>query len=111
MLLFKADKDGIVFHTGSFKALHKQLQSNPNVEFCFNDFNINIQIRIKGLAKLDTDQTLIEEIINHPSREFLKQWIETEGPGILAVYRITDLQYTTWTMDTNFNPTHFAKLK
>ena len=33
MLLFKADnRQGIIFHTGTFKDLYRQLQANPSVE-------------------------------------------------------------------------------
>ena len=36
MMLFKADKDGIIFHTASTKDVYKQLQKNPKAELCFN---------------------------------------------------------------------------
>lgn len=29
ILMYKADENGIVFHTGEFKALYKQLLNNP----------------------------------------------------------------------------------
>ena len=34
MMLFKADKDGIIFHTASTKDVYKQLQKNPKAELC-----------------------------------------------------------------------------
>lgn len=36
MLMYRADENGILFHTGNFKDLYKNLQNNPNVELCFN---------------------------------------------------------------------------
>ena len=32
MMLFKADENGIVFHTASTKDVYKQLQKNPKAE-------------------------------------------------------------------------------
>lgn len=36
MLLFKADERGVIFHTGKFKDVFRQIQANPNVEICFS---------------------------------------------------------------------------
>ena len=35
ILLYRADENGLVFHTGNTKDLHRQLTRNPKVEFCF----------------------------------------------------------------------------
>ncbi len=110
VFLFKADEKSIIFHTGSMKSLHKQLQKNPEVELCFNDMKKNIQVRIQGKASKSNNPELIQEIINHPTREFLKPWIEAEGTDILAVYCIENLKAAVWRMETNLNPTRFEAL-
>ena len=86
LLLFKADERGIIFHTGTFKDLHQQLQANPSVEMCFFSQKTGEQIRISGDLVEEKDKGIKEEIYNHPSRAFLRAW----GAGIeekLAVYR------------------------
>lgn len=37
MLPYRIDEKGILFHTGKFKDVHKQLTKNPKVECCFFD--------------------------------------------------------------------------
>ena len=36
MLMYRADEQGILFHTASFKDLYRQVQENPLVEVCFH---------------------------------------------------------------------------
>ena len=72
ILMFKACEDGIIFHTGTFKELYKQLMANPNAELCFQCKGI--QVRVSGKFELDESDELFEEIYNHPSRAFIKQW-------------------------------------
>jgi pyridoxamine 5'-phosphate oxidase len=106
MLLFKADERGVIFHTGTFKDLHRQLQTDPSVEMCFFSQKTGEQIRISGELILDKDSALLDEIYNHPSRSFLRAW----GAGIedkLAVYRLPAWKATIWTMDTNFEPKEY----
>ena len=63
VLLYSADENGIVFHTGKFKALHKQLQENPKAETCFATGKY--QVRVEGEFKLVDDIEFKKEIINH----------------------------------------------
>src|SRR4030065_1697266 len=72
LLLYKADENGIIFHTGKMKDLHKQLTKNPHVEMCFNNGNFEnlIQIRVSGTVELIEDLELKKEIVQ--KREFLK---------------------------------------
>ncbi|MEW6586544.1 MAG: pyridoxamine 5'-phosphate oxidase family protein, partial [Nitrospirota bacterium] len=65
LLLYRADENGILFHTGKNKDLHKQLSANPNVEMSFNNnkFEELTQIRISGSAELDEDMELKKEIV------------------------------------------------
>ncbi len=108
MLLYRADEDGIVFHTGTMKDVNKQLSVNPQVELCFNNYQTNIQIRVSGSVELVDDLDFKKEIVEH--RAFLKPWVEESGYGMLAVYRLKNGTATIWSMETNFAPKEFIKL-
>ena len=72
MFLFRADSNGIIFHTGAFKDLYSQVLACPNVELCFNEQNT--QVRVSGCLEIIDDNALKDEIVNHPSRAFLQGW-------------------------------------
>ncbi len=110
MLLYRADEDGIVFHTGTMKDLCRQLLADPAVELCFNDWQRNIQVRVRGKAVPVNDPRFREEIVNSPGREFLKPWVEKMGMDVLAVFRVVDCQAHTWNMETNFAAKEFIPL-
>lgn len=106
MLLYRADEEGIIFHTAVEKEVYRQICSNSKAELCFSCNGT--QIRISGeLEKLD-DPVLKDEIADHPTRGFLKAWKEK---GIfenfydaIAVFRLRHGVAVTWTMETNFAP-------
>ncbi|GBD98438.1 general stress protein 26 [bacterium BMS3Abin07] len=110
MLLYKADEDGIIFHTGKMKDLHRQLTENPHVEMCFNNSNFEnlIQVRVSGTVELIEDLELKKEIVQ--KREFLQRWVEQVGYEPLAVYRMRKCVATVWSMETNFAPKEFVEL-
>ena len=110
LLLYRADDNGIVFHTGKMKDLHRQLTANPLVEMSFNNgsFEDLIQIRVSGAVELVEDIELKKEIVQ--KREFLKPWVERDGYGLLAVYRMKKGVATIWTMTTNFAQKEFIEL-
>ncbi|GLI53541.1 pyridoxamine 5'-phosphate oxidase family protein [Thermodesulfovibrio yellowstonii] len=108
MLIYRADENGILLQTWSFKNVFKQLQQNPNVELCFNSSDGSIQIRVSGKAKLVENQSLKEEIVN--KRSFLKPWVEERGYGSLKVFIITNCIATVWTRETNFEPKKYIPL-
>lgn len=110
LLLYRADENGIIFHTGKMKDLHKQLTRNPNVEICFNNGNFEnlIQIRVSGAVELVEGLDLKKEIVQ--KREFLKPWVEQMGYETFAVYRMKKGIATIWTMKTNFSPKEFVEL-
>jgi pyridoxamine 5'-phosphate oxidase len=76
MLMYRADEQGIIFHTGKVKDLHRQLTENPHVEMCFNNgkFEDLVQIRIGGAVELVEDLGLKKEIVQ--KRDFLKPWVD-----------------------------------
>lgn len=102
MLIYRADEQGILFHTGTSKDLYKQLMKNPDVELCFNSYKENIQVRVSGQAEEVKDSALKKEIVE--ARPFLKPWLEQYGEDLLAVFRVTKATAVIWTMATNFAP-------
>lgn len=110
MLLYRADTDGIIFHTGTMKDLHHQLLAETAVELCFNDWKENKQVRVRGKAELVDEMAIKQEIVASPGREFLKPWIDCMGIDVLSVFRITSCLATVWTMETNFAPKEFIEL-
>jgi len=110
MMLYRADENGLIFHTGKMKDLHRQLTTNPHVELSFNNgkFEDLIQVRVSGIVELIEDLELKKEIVQ--KREFLKPWIEKTGYDPMAVYRVKKCVATVWTMATNFALKKFVEL-
>lgn len=108
MMLYRADENGIIFHTAKTKDLNKQLCVNPKVELCFNNLQKNIQIRVAGFVVPDENLELKKEIIS--KREFLKPWIEEFGFEMFAVYRVKSAVATIWTFEANFAPKTYVEL-
>lgn len=108
MLLYKANDEGIIFHTGTMKEVYHQIISNPKAELCFNDFKLGLQLRVSGDLELINDNHLKDEIAEHPTRTFLKPWKESgeleNFYNTFAVFRLKNGIASTWTMATNFAP-------
>ena len=108
MMLYKADETGIVFHTGGFKDVYKQIIANPNVQMCFNDMAKGIQVRVRGRLEEVMDTDLKDEISNHPTRAFLKKLRENspleEFYNSIRVFRMKNGIANVWTFNTNFAP-------
>ena len=108
MGMYKADENGIIFHTWYRKDLHKQLSENPNVELCFNNFKEGFQIRVSGTMELVEDMELKKEIM--AKRERLKPFLEQVGYEGVAIYNLKKGVATVWTFETNFAPKTYIKL-
>ena len=102
MLLFRADKNGIVFHTASTKDVFKQIMANPKAEMCFSCGDV--QIRVTGVLEQNHDPKLREEIFAHPTRKFLQAWKEKGIDDLMQVFVLKNCTAVTWTMATNFEP-------
>ena len=63
MMLYRADDNGIIFHTASTKDVFKQIQNNPKAELCFNANGV--QIRVTGKLEVVNNPELKDEICNH----------------------------------------------
>ena len=107
MMLYKADETGIVFHTGSFKNVYRQIIANPSVQMCFNDTAKGIQLRVRGKLEEVMDTDLKDEIINHPTRAFLKKLHENSPIEAfydsIRVFRMKNGIANVWTFDENFS--------
>ncbi len=109
MFLFKADKEGIVFHTGPFKEVYQQIMANPNVQLCFYSAEQNLQVRVRGALELCDNRALKEEISSHPSRRFMQAWKancanEEEFFNMFSVFRLRQGVANVWTFASNFAP-------
>lgn len=108
VMLYKADENGIVFHTGPFKDVYRQIEKNPAVQMCFYDYGQNIQIRVRGILEKSDDAALKEEISNHPSRGFMQSWkagkTMEEFYKMFSVFRLRKGKANVWTFQTNFAP-------
>ena len=101
VLLFRADEQGIIFHTASTKDVFTQLMKNPKAELCFQ--GKGSQIRVTGVLEQVNDENLKNEIFNHPSRKFLQPWKEKGIDGLLQIFRMKNGTAVEWTMATNFD--------
>lgn len=108
MLLFRADEDGIIFHTASTKNVFKEIMANNKVELCFN--GQGTQIRVTGTLDLVDDENLKNEIFNHPSRKFLRAWKDNGIDGMLRIFKLKNGTAVQWTLDTNFDEKKPIKL-
>ena len=106
MMMYRADEHGLLFHTGTGKALSKQVQNGAPVEACFN--SPDTQVRVSGTAGIVEDLELKKEIV--AARPFMQPWVEQHGYGLLVVFRIVQAEAAVWTMAANFEPTTYRKI-
>jgi len=107
MGIVKADENGIIIQTSTYKDIYKQLSANPNVELCFHNAKDGIQVRVSGAVEPVDDKKLKDEII--ALRPFLKSQIEQNGYEAIVVYRLKG-KAIVWTMKTNFDPKTYIQL-
>lgn len=108
MLLFRADEEGIIFHTASTKDVYAQILANPKAEICFQ--GQGIQVRVTGILEQVKDEKLKEEIFAHPTRKFLQAWKDQGIDGLLQIFRLKNGTAVTWTMETNFDKKEHIQL-
>lgn len=106
MFMYRADETGLLFHTGTHKALAQQLQTGMPVEVCFN--NSDVQVRVAGVAEGVNDDALKQEVVS--VRSFMQPWIEKHGLDMLLIVRITHCQVSVWTIADNFKVTDYQAL-
>ena len=106
MLMYRADERGLLFHTGTGKALAKQVTAGAPAEACFN--SDDRQIRVAGTVQVVDDLELKKEIV--AARPFMQPWVAQHGYGLLHVFRLTGCEAAVWTMADNFRPTTYQKI-
>jgi pyridoxamine 5'-phosphate oxidase len=105
--MVKADDDGIIIETATFKDVYKQMTANPNVELCFFNDKEGIQIRVSGAVGPVDDIELKKEIV--VQRPFLKQRIEEGGYEVMGVFRLKGQAYV-WSFKTAAEPKKYVQL-
>jgi len=105
--MVKADEDGIIIETGTFKDVYKQLSANPNVELCFFNAEQGMQVRVSGAVEPLDDRKLKDEIIG--MRPFLKQRVAEGGYEAMGVFRLKGSAYV-WTFETSSEPKKYVQL-
>jgi uncharacterized pyridoxamine 5'-phosphate oxidase family protein len=108
MFLYRVDEQGIIFHTGTGKAVWGQIVANPKVELCFLDPKRNLQIRVEGLAEPLSDVILKEQIVQE--RSFLKPIVDASGLDSFGVFKVLLLRAALWSMETNLEPTKWIEM-
>lgn len=107
MGMVKADENGIIIETGTFKDVYKQMAANPNVELCFFNAKDGVQIRVSGAVEPVDDRKLKDEII--VQRPFLKQRIAEGGYEAMGVFRLKGVAYV-WSFQTAAEPKKYVQL-
>jgi pyridoxamine 5'-phosphate oxidase len=106
MFMYRADAQGIIFHTGDFKSLYSQVKGNKKVEICFS--SPDKQVRVEGVAEIIDDMKLKQEILD--ARPWLKPLMGQRDEGALIIFRITGCKAAVWTMETTLEPKTFVSL-
>jgi pyridoxamine 5'-phosphate oxidase len=105
--IVKADENGIIIETGTFKDFYKQMSANPNVELCFFNAQQGMQVRVSGAVEALDDRKLKDEII--AQRPFLKQRVAEGGYEAMGVFRLKGTAHV-WTFETGSEPKKYIQL-
>jgi len=100
-VMWFADATGFYYHTGTPKAVWRQLTKNPKVELCFYaPGDVNTMMRVAGAVEFLDDAALKERLVG--DRPWLLQ-IGISGPADpkLAVFRVAHGEAYFWTMEHN----------
>lgn len=106
MFMYRADEQGLLFHTASSKSLAGQVADGAPVEVCFNDSDT--QIRVSGTVEVVADPAIRQEIVS--SRPFMQPWVRKYGFDLLKVFRVKNCSAAVWAVDRNFEPTTYQPL-
>jgi len=102
IMTLRADERGVLFNTGASKDLHKQIETHPEIEMAFYSQVEGIQIRVRGRAELQNDDSVRELVLK--KLPFLAPAVAAQGPEILKPYLLRGGRATFWTMKNNFEP-------
>ena len=107
MGLFRADENGIIIETGTFKDVYKQMVANPNVELCVFSAKDDIQIRVSGAVEPVDDIELKKEIV--AQRQFLEERVAKGGYEAIGVFRLKGQAYV-WSFQVGAEPKKYVPL-
>ena len=105
---FRADKNGIVFITGTQKDVNKELNANPKVEMCFFSPDRYVQLRVSGEIQKLEDDNLKKEILDKFS--FLKPVADLHGLAAFTVWRLASGMATCWDQEDPYATKEFIDL-
>ncbi len=98
-----ADRTGFYYHTGTPKAVYRQLRKNPNVELCFyapGEQGAGRMLRVAGRAEFLSDKALEERLF--ADRPWVAGLLTTAPAGAqVAIFRIAHGEAWFWTMESN----------
>jgi uncharacterized pyridoxamine 5'-phosphate oxidase family protein len=104
--IIKADDDGILFQTWKSKDLGKQLDQHADVEFCFNNYEKRVQIRVRGKVT-PAEDAVTKQLVLKERPQFQRL---VEGGQEMAIYRLKNGMAHIWTAQNNFEPKTFVSL-
>lgn len=103
----RVDEDDILFQTWKSKDVGKQLEKNPEVEFCFNNYEEGIQVRVRGTVVLVDNAAIMKEefLVRRP---IFQKWLDEGQEPVM--YRLKNGLAYVWTLEKNFEPKEFIRL-
>ena len=96
-----ADKSGFYYHTGSAKAVCRQLKKNPNVELCFYKPGeaAGTMMRVTGKVEFLEDAALMDRLFR--DRPWMKDITKAAPDVKVAMFRVAHGEAYFWTMADN----------
>ena len=89
------DEKGLTFLTGTHKDVCRQLLADPSVELCYWSPEKGLQLRIRGMMELLSDESVKREIVE-TKFTFLKPVVERNGWKALSVFRLSGGTVRVW---------------
>jgi pyridoxamine 5'-phosphate oxidase len=96
-----ADNSGFYYHTGSAKAVCRQLKKNPNVELCFYKPGeaAGTMMRVAGKVEFIDDTALMDRLFQ--DRPWMKDITKVSPDVKIAMFRVAHGEAYFWTMADN----------
>lgn len=102
LMMWFADQTGFYYHTGTPKAVVRQLKKNPKVELCFYKpgDGAGTMMRVTGKVEFLEDAALEERLFQ--DRPWVKALMKTAPENArLAMFRVAHGDAYFWTMADN----------
>jgi uncharacterized pyridoxamine 5'-phosphate oxidase family protein len=108
-LMWFADESGFYFHTGSPKAVCRQMSHNPKVEICFNTPKFDRMMRVTGEVEFLDNSKLRARLLEE--RPFLKAYMKSPDDPLLAIFRIPKGEAWFWSMADNLRESEVPRVR